>query len=106
MSPKEVAEATIVLNKPITINQSWNNYINKFLVEYKNIFTIKVKAQKTITRWTEIMVAQQYIWHIQVEIEFQFLHDNNTCNLIDGCIFGEVFKYYVIGDDETCYISL
>ena len=44
MSPQEVAEAMILLDKLLTINQYWNHYTNKFLVKYNDILTVKVKA--------------------------------------------------------------
>ena len=80
----------LFLNPSLTIKQSWNHYTNTLLVNYRYIITEKVKVQKTTTRWTGITVAQQYIWHIQVDNLFQFLPDNNTGTLIYGCTLGKV----------------
>ena len=75
----------------LTTQKDWNHYTNTLLVNYRYIITEKVKVQKTTTRWTGITVAQQYIWHIQVDNLFQFLPDNNTGTLIDGRTLGKVF---------------
>ena len=61
----------------------------------------KIKEQKTTTHCTGITVAKQYRYHMQVENKFQFLCDNNTGILLDGHTFGDVFEYFVLGDDET-----
>ena len=49
ISPKEIAEAMLVINPSLTINQAWNHYTNTLLVKYKDILTIKVKAHTTTT---------------------------------------------------------
>ena len=102
MSTKEVEEGMIVLNPPLTINQAWNYSTNTMLVKYNDILNGKVKAQKSTTRWTGIEVYQRYRWNMQIENEVQFLRSNTTGNLLNGSNFGEVFKYFVLGGDETC----
>ena len=91
----------LVINPSLTINQDWNHYTNTCLVKYKDILTGKVKAQKTTTRRTGITVAHQYIWHIQVDNAFQFLHEDNTGTRLDGHNFGKVLEYFNLGGDET-----
>ena len=105
MSPKEIAEALLFFNPSLTIKQAWNHYTKIFLVKYKDILTGKLKAQKTTTCRTVIMVAQKYRWHMQVENSFQVMCDNNTGTLSDGRNFGEVFEYPPLGGDETCCIA-
>ena len=60
MITKEAAEAMFVLNPSLTINQAWNHYNKKLLVNYKDMVTGKVKEHKTTTSWTVITVAQKY----------------------------------------------
>ena len=62
MSPKEVEEDVLVINTSPTINQSWKEYTNTFMVKYKGILTGKTKAKKTTTCWTGITVSQEYMW--------------------------------------------
>ena len=103
--PKEVEEDMLVLNPSITIKQAWYQYTNTLLVKYKDIFTEKIKAQKTTTHRKVITVTQKYICHMQVENEFQFLRGNNIGNLLDWRTFVGVFEYPPLGDDETCCIA-
>ena len=86
----------IVLNQPLSINQAWNHYNNTFLLKYKDIINGKVKEQETTTGWTGIMVAQKYIWHMNVGNEFQLLRENNTGTPLDGRTFGEFFEHFVL----------
>ena len=102
---KEVTEDMLVLDISLTINKSWEHYTNTLVVKYNYILIVKVKAQKTTTRWKVIMVPHKYRWHIQVENLFQFLRDNNTGSLPDGRTFGKVFKYFFLGGGETYFIS-
>ena len=52
-----------------------------------------------------LTVSHHCIWHTQVENTFQLLCDNNTGNLLDGCTFGEVFKYFLLGGNNKCFID-
>ena len=44
ISPKEIAEAMLVINPSLTINQAWNHYTNTLLVKYKDILTGNFKV--------------------------------------------------------------
>ena len=52
-----------------------------------------------------IIVAQKYIWEMQVENASQFLRDEKTGTLLDVRNFGEVFEYFILGGNETLCIS-
>ena len=90
----------------LTIMQDWNHYTNTLVVKYKDIHAGNVNGQKTTTHQTVIKVAHKYRWRMQVENDFQFLCDNNTGTLPGGRTFGEVFEYFILGGDDTCFMDL